>query len=889
MELQEALFYASAGWPVFPCSPNTKRPLLQGNGFKDAKTDRQWIGGVWSRNPRAMIAVPTGKPIGHFVLDLDPASNDQYRTAAELLAAVERELGVELPKSAMRVTTPRGGLHLYFEQPADVEIRNRAGVILPGVDVRGTGGYVVVPYSVRRGPQAVEDGCDGVAYQWQGNRPQVLRGPQAPPQLIDAVRPRDDIPEDTRPISERAAPRPPVDASDPLALFAAAALDGELERVRNAPKGRRNATLNNAALALGQVGAHGFFDFATCESLLLAAADACGLLKSDGLKQCKATIASGWRAGIADPRDLRHVGTKSRDRATAPPLPPLEGLDGYARGATGEPRAGRGEGGGKSGGGGGEASGPDPEKMAANAREPLNDIGNARRLLRWHGADMLIVKGIGPHCWTGTHWSPDGAAEAFQRYAQQTSELIADEAWHLALSRPDAETMMKAKELEAIPEEDLDADQRATMAAAKLIKGSINKMRGARRKFSISSGNTSKIAGMQNQAAPLITVEPDAMDVEAMAINVRNGTLRIDGPVWDAEDDGKRASYRLRLDPHSRGDRIAKICAAEYDPDAQAPRWLAFIERFQPNPEIRRFLQQWVGVSLTGRPMQHFVFHYGLGANGKSTAMEVWAKIAGSYATSLPAEAITGDMQRRGDQATPEFTRLVGARMVRCAELPRGQGIKESVLKMLTGGEAMPVRNLHQPFFDLHPICKAQGSGNDRPPIGGVDEGIWRRMKLVPWTVQIPEAERRDMDVVMAEFMGEAPGILNWMLAGLVDYLQEGFYVPAEIRAATDDYRDDMDPVGSFLRACVENKLESTVTARAMFKAYEAWCNANSVRRFAETTFAKIMLQKGVRKTNGRIREYCDVRLHDIPTDPDAKQERGADPWEAPSGYDDLR
>lgn len=887
MELQEALFYASAGWPVFPCSPNTKRPLLQGAGFKDAKTDRSWIGGIWGKHPRAMIAVPTGKPIGHFVLDLDPDANPEHKTAAALLAAVEAAIGVSLPQSTMRVNTPRGGLHLYFQQPEGVEIRNRAGVILPGVDVRGTGGYVVVPYSMRRGPKAVEDGCDGVAYTWIGNRPAALNGPPAPAELIEAVRPRDDLPEDTRPISERAAPRPPADASDPLALFAAAALDGEIEKVRNAAKGQRNAALNNAALALGAIAAHGLLDFGTCEPLLLQAADGSGLLKSDGVKQCRATIASGWRAGLAAPRDLRHVGTKVRSIGGAPPIPPLDGLDSYAREPHGAPRAARGEGGGGKSGGGGEASGPDPEKLAANAREPLNDIGNARRLLRWHGDDMLIVKGIGPHIWTGTHWTPDGAPEAFQRHAQQTSELIADEAWHLVLSKSDAETMAKAKELEALAEEDLDGEQRATMAMAEKIRAGMNKQRGGRRKFAISSGNSSKIAGMQNQAYPLITCEPSAMDVDAMAINVKNGTLRIDGPTWDADSDGKRATYALRLDAHDRKDRIAKIAATEYQPGAKCPRWSTFIERFQPNPEIRRFLQQWSGVSLTGRPMQHFVFHYGLGANGKSTAMETWARIAGSYATSLPAEAITGDLQRRGDQATPEFTRLVGARLVRCAELPRGQGIKESVLKMLTGGEAMPVRNLHQPFFDLHPICKAQGSGNDRPPIGGVDEGIWRRMKLVPWNVQIPEGERRDMDEVMAEFMAEGPGILNWMLAGLVDYLESGFFVPAEIRAATDDYRDDMDPIGSFLRACSEPKAGEKVTAREMFKGYEAWCNANSVRRFAETTFAKIMTQKGVKKTNGRIREYLDIVLHDVPNDPDAKGGGGQADAFAP--YDDER
>src|SRR5690606_28494486 len=159
---------------------------------------------------------------------------------------------------------------------------------------------------------------------------------------------------------------------------------------------------------------------------------------------------------------------------------------------------------------------------------------------------------------------------------------------------------------------------------------------------------------------------------------------------------------------------------------------------------------------------QVFVYNYGLGANGKSTFMEALARLMGPYAQVLPPEAITGDLQRRGDQATPEFARLPGARMVRCAELPRGQGIKESVLKMLTGGEPILVRHLHARFFEFTPTFKAIGSGNDRPPIAGVDEGIWRRMKLVPWEVTIPPKERRPMAKVLAEFEAERPGILNW-------------------------------------------------------------------------------------------------------------------------------
>lgn len=910
MDMQAALWFASAGWPVFPTSPNTKRPLLQGNGFKDASVDRSWIGAIWGRHRHAMVAAPTGAPIGHFVLDLDPGNNPELPTWPLMLADLEQRLGVELPRSALMVETPRKGLHMYFQMPDGVDVRNTTGLKLfkgtqsehkcQGIDIRGTGGYVVVPPSVRRGQQAREENCDGIAYNWIGSRPTFLMAPEAPPELIEHVRFQEEA-EDTRPISQRAAARPPegYQASDdtPLSKFVAAAFDGECERVRNAPKGTRNAALNNAALALGKIGAHGLLSFQEVEAALLQAAEQSGLVQADGRKQCQATIKSGWGKGLQEPRDLGHVGTRSRGSASSgpPPLAPLDEIGDDVRAMRGSPEGG---GGGKAPGkpdatgGDGEPPELDPLILAENAKEPLNDLGNARRMLRWFGRDLMIVRDVGHHIWRDTHWSPDGADEVFQEFAQITSERIADEANHIAASWSERKTLAKAKEASAKAEEDRDADDISALEDAARIEARINKTRGGRRKFATSCGNSSKIAGMQNQARSMVTISPDLVDADPMAINVLNGTLRVleTRSEPDPDDDGKdRAAFAMRLDPHERGDLIAKIMTIRFDPDAKCPGWLAFVERFQPEPEVRRFLQQWSGLSLTGRMVQHFVFHYGLGANGKSTFMEVLARLAGSYAKSLPAEAITGDLQRRGDQATPEFARLPGARMVRCAELPRGQGIKESVLKTLTGGEPMLVRYLHEDFFEFRPSFKAQGSGNDRPPIGGVDEGIWRRMKLVPWRVIIPEGERRDFEEIVAELLSEGEGILNWMLAGLTDFLANGLVIPEQIRAATDDYRDDMDPVGSFLRACVNVTPEKQVTARQMFKSYEAWCHANSVKRFAESTFAKIMEQKGMPKTRGRIRYYVNAELHDVPDDPDATGRRGdsdEDPWKAPDGYD---
>jgi putative DNA primase/helicase len=130
-------------------------------------------------------------------------------------------------------------------------------------------------------------------------------------------------------------------------------------------------------------------------------------------------------------------------------------------------------------------------------------------------------------------------------------------------------------------------------------------------------------------------------------------------------------------------------------------------------------------------------------------------------------------------------------------------------------------------------------------------------------------AERRPMETILAEFAEEASGILNWLLEGLIDYLDHGLQVPPEVAAATDSYRNEMDAVGEFMSAHVVPEPGKKVTARNLYEAFVAWCHLNSIKPYAEKTFAGIMMQKGVKKESGRIRTYLDISLKDPPIDPD--------------------
>jgi len=229
------------------------------------------------------------------------------------------------------------------------------------------------------------------------------------------------------------------------------------------------------------------------------------------------------------------------------------------------------------------------------------------------------------------------------------------------------------------------------------------------------------------------------------------------------------------------------------------------------------------------------------------------------YAASLRFESLSGDQSRRGDGATPDLARLPGVRFLRAAEPEQGIRFKEAEVKAITGGEPMLVRHLHEKFFELRPCFKLVLSGNHKPDIRGLDEGIWRRILLVPFTVTVPQSER---DPTLPEKLwAERDGILNWMLDGLRIYLERGLHVPAAVMAATAEYREEMDLVGSYLAASTVRDPDGVIGAGALYKDFVQWCEDNGQRAWSGTAFGKAVKQKGIAFQPGRTRSYLGIRL----------------------------
>lgn len=547
----------------------------------------------------------------------------------------------------------------------------------------------------------------------------------------------------------------------------------------------------------------------------------------------------------------------------------------------------------------------DPDLITQCAKQPQNDTGNGQRLLKYFGEAILNVReaesqrAAGWHCWTGKNWTLEGGVQAAMLAAQKTGARIALEADYLS-AMPHEQTAMDAADDAALVLGDLykkaspsAAEKKEIMRLELIVKdgdearASLAGRQNKRRQFSVSSGNDGRLRAMLNQAVPHRTISQDVLDADPYAFNVDNGTLRfvrnrvqdLDCP--DPDVVRMRDEWTVRLDPHRPDDLISMISPVAYREDAEAPIFLKSITRFLPNDNVRDWVQKYYGYGLTGlHGEQCLAFHAGSGSNWKSTFTEIIFRVVGDYGAMLKFESIAGEGATTGNQASPDMARLPRKRMVRASEPDRGAPLKEGLIKSITGGEPIMARHNFGNFFTFYPVFKFSLSGNHIPDIGGVDHGIWRRMRFVVWPVTISDDERREFDVVIAELWAEREGILRWLVEGALKYLTEGLKPPPEILAATAAVREDMDPVGSFLDQCVEivkppanadgdaaiKVVLPFESARAVYDAFVAWCSANAVRAWKEKSFATAMSQKGLNKERHKEgRRYIGVRLHDVP------------------------
>jgi putative DNA primase/helicase len=248
------------------------------------------------------------------------------------------------------------------------------------------------------------------------------------------------------------------------------------------------------------------------------------------------------------------------------------------------------------------------------------------------------------------------------------------------------------------------------------------------------------------------------------------------------------------------------------------------------NADVITFVQTVAGWALTGDISEQTMFIlFGSGANGKSTFLNTIMYLLGDYAIATPTETF---MRKNGDQYTNDIARLRGTRFVTTTEAEQGRRLSEPLIKKITGNDQMTARFLYGEFFNFTPTFKIFMATNHKPVIKGTDHGIWRRIKLIPFTTRIEE-EKQDKHLEM-KLREEASGILNWLLEGTARWKRERLKAPADILNATDEYRGEMDVIGNFLKErCVQNP-GTSIRIRELFKVYQDWCEENNEHAVSE-------------------------------------------------------
>ena len=431
---------------------------------------------------------------------------------------------------------------------------------------------------------------------------------------------------------------------------------------------------------------------------------------------------------------------------------------------------------------------------AKSDAENMTDAGNARRLVNEHGHDLRYCHAWGKWLvWDGKRWKRDDAGAVVEKAKKTVRAIYAE-----AAAEPDKE-------------------QREALG-----------------KWARESERRHRIMDMiaLAQSEPGIPVAPLDLDADTFLFNCRKGTVDL-------------RTGNLR--PHQREDNITKIAPVDYDPAAKLELWDSFLHTVTDGDSgMMDFLQRAAGYSLTGDTGEEKLFMpHGPGATGKSTFLEAFKSALGEYAATADFEAFL----KRSNVGGPrnDIARLAGARLVVSIEVDEGKQLAEGLVKMLTGGDTVAARFLHKEAFEFAPQFKLWLAANHEPKVSDEDTAMWRRILRIPFEHVIPE-DQRDPAVKKKLKSPEArAAILSWAVQGCLAWLRDGLKVPEKVRAATAEYRKDMDPLQEWFDAHCVLQADAWTASEALKKSYLGWAKENKTDAVKGRGFGQRLKERGLR------------------------------------------
>lgn len=335
-------------------------------------------------------------------------------------------------------------------------------------------------------------------------------------------------------------------------------------------------------------------------------------------------------------------------------------------------------------------------------------------------------------------------------------------------------------------------------------------------------------------------------DADPNLMGVRNGVLNL------------KTKTLMSVMPDLRVSMRANVL---FDKNASCPQWLMFLNQVQPEKDTQRMLQQLAGIFLCGDSnLQKLIFLHGQGANGKSTFIELLAWLLGDYTKRIATEMLM-QHQRSPQGPSPDIVSLKGRRLVYCNEVEEGRHLAEARVKELTGGDTLSGRVPYaKEDITFQPSHKLVMVGNHQPEIHDMSHGMWRRMLLIPFDVIIPDNKRDP--ALLEKLKIEGSGILNWMLDGYNDYLNNGLQIPLVISAATNAYKDEQDIIGEWINDHCKTAVGALTPKGDIYRAYQYWVRKRGQFPLAQGRFIKRLSDKGYKLDAGR-RHVTGLKLND--------------------------
>lgn len=438
-------------------------------------------------------------------------------------------------------------------------------------------------------------------------------------------------------------------------------------------------------------------------------------------------------------------------------------------------------------------------------RRTFDDVGNAERLVDHFGSELRYL--IDAEQWVvyeGGRWVLRGAKSLlWKRVVQTIKALPTTEAYEYSASR--STDGKSPSEREVFLEWVKKSRYRGRLAAMRDVA----------------------------EGEPDLFGEMDLFDQHPHLLNVKNGVVDLNSG---------------RLLPHEPELFLMQQSPVRFDPHAECPRWLRFLDSVMPDKDRQAYLRRVVGYTLTGSTDEQVMFvHHGSGANGKSVFIDVVMGLLGQYAQAVPRTTL---LAKKDDGIPNDVARMLGKRLLSTTETSAGKKLDDELVKQLTGKDMMSARFLHGEYFDFKPVGKIHLATNYLPKVGA-GHGISRRLHDIGWDVTVPP-EARVKNLAEEILRQEGPGVLNWALQGCLEWQQMGLSMPEAVRSKTAQHVAESDPVAMWLEekteACDRDVNVSGEVTGSLFQSYKLWCQNGSLREMSVMAFSQALEERGYEK-----------------------------------------